>query len=48
MFFFCMGSTELTEVASRAWIILKDSSWTFGTCSAKGDGLELGTKWTAF
>lgn len=26
MLFFCMGSTELTEVASKVWIILKDNS----------------------
>lgn len=39
-----MGSTELAEVASRVWIILKDNAWTFGTCSGKGNGLELGTK----
>lgn len=44
MLFFCMGSTELIEVASRVWIILKDNSWTFGVCGGKGNSLELGTK----
>lgn len=42
MLFFCMESTELTEVASRVWITLKENSWTFGTCDGKGNYLELG------
>jgi len=43
MLFFCMGSTDFTEVVSRVWMTLKDNFWTFGTCSGTGNGLELET-----